>query len=93
MGVDPAKVNVNGGSIALGHPIGKSHLVTTFFITDMLIVIRSEWLSSAGHISSCNATSWGISWSGKPMHWRGDGHRHVSPSLTMITRTKTRTMA
>ncbi|HTQ06980.1 MAG TPA: acetyl-CoA C-acyltransferase, partial [Polyangiaceae bacterium] len=22
LGVDPAKVNVNGGSIALGHPIG-----------------------------------------------------------------------
>ena len=62
LGVDPAKVNVNGGSIALGHPIGKSHIVTIFFV-DMLIV-RSEWLSSAGHISSRDATSRGNSWSG-----------------------------
>jgi acetyl-CoA C-acetyltransferase len=24
MGLDPAKVNVNGGAVALGHPIGAS---------------------------------------------------------------------
>ena len=24
LGIDPAKVNVNGGAIALGHPIGAS---------------------------------------------------------------------
>jgi acetyl-CoA C-acetyltransferase len=24
LGVDPAKVNVNGGAVALGHPIGAS---------------------------------------------------------------------
>ena len=26
LGVDPARVNVNGGSIALGHPIGKDSI-------------------------------------------------------------------
>ena len=31
LGLDPAKVNVNGGSVALGHPIGASgaRLLTT----------------------------------------------------------------
>jgi acetyl-CoA C-acetyltransferase len=24
LGIDPAKVNVNGGAIAIGHPIGAS---------------------------------------------------------------------
>jgi acetyl-CoA C-acetyltransferase len=37
MGVDPAKVNINGGSVALGHPIGASgaRITTTLFNTLM----------------------------------------------------------
>ena len=87
LGVDPAKVNVNGGSIALGHPIGTSLHGLRLLHIDMLI-LRSKRFSSIGHLGPCNAPPRSNSWSGKSLHWGRDGHRHVCPSLT-----KTATMA
>ena len=57
LGVDPARVNVNGGSIALGHPIGK---VTSIFYlhyplhwyvdhqVQVVVVYLSPWFMRCG---------------------------------------------
>ena len=36
LGVDPAKVNVNGGSIALGHPLGATGAIILMTLLDEL---------------------------------------------------------
>lgn len=35
LGVDPAKVNINGGAIALGHPVGGSGNTATHMVVGL----------------------------------------------------------
>jgi acetyl-CoA C-acetyltransferase len=42
LGLDPAKVNVNGGAVALGHPIGASG---ARILTTLLHALRQRGLS------------------------------------------------
>ena len=82
LGVDPAKVNVNGGSIALGHPIGLKTFLSLNSILTHMMMIRSKWLPGSGHLDPRHASSRTFSRSGESVHRRRDGHRHVPPSLT-----------
>jgi acetyl-CoA acetyltransferase len=56
LGVDPAKVNVNGGAIALGHPIGASG---ARILTTLLYALRARRLRY-GVASLCIGGGMGI---------------------------------
>ena len=56
LGVDPAKVNVNGGSIALGHPLGATGAIILMTLLDELE--RTE--KSTGLASLCIGGGMGI---------------------------------
>ena len=89
LGVDPEKVNVNGGSIALGHPIGMQHYNSCICVKLSSIAplnIRSKWMSSSCHVGPRDETSRVDTWSCKSLHWRRNGHRHVCPSVTLRTK-------
>jgi acetyl-CoA C-acetyltransferase len=50
LGLDPAKVNINGGSVAIGHPLGCSgaRIVTT------LVHVLKEQKGKIGVAGICN---------------------------------------
>jgi acetyl-CoA acetyltransferase family protein len=54
LGVDPAKVNVNGGAIALGHPIGASG---ARILTTLLYALKRDVFGTASH-HSASAAEW-----------------------------------
>jgi acetyl-CoA C-acetyltransferase len=56
LGLDPAKVNVNGGAIALGHPIGASG---ARILTTLIYALRARGLSR-GIASLCIGGGMGI---------------------------------
>jgi acetyl-CoA C-acetyltransferase len=56
LGVDPAKVNVNGGAIALGHPIGASG---ARILTTLLYALKARRLRY-GIASLCIGGGMGI---------------------------------
>jgi len=56
LGLDPAKVNVNGGAIALGHPIGASGARV---LTTLIYALRSRGLRR-GVASLCIGGGMGI---------------------------------
>jgi acetyl-CoA C-acetyltransferase len=56
MGIDPAKVNVNGGAIALGHPIGASGARV---LTTLVYALRARKLKH-GIASLCIGGGMGI---------------------------------
>ena len=56
LGIDPAKVNVNGGAIALGHPIGASG---ARILTTLLYALRARRLRY-GVASLCIGGGMGI---------------------------------
>jgi acetyl-CoA acetyltransferase len=56
LGVDPAKVNVNGGAIALGHPIGASGARV---LTTLIYALRARKLKY-GVASLCIGGGMGI---------------------------------
>ncbi len=56
LGVDPAKVNVNGGAIALGHPIGASGARV---LTTLVYALRARSCATAS-ASLCIGGGMGI---------------------------------
>ena len=62
LGIDPAKVNVHGGAIALGHPIGASGARV---LTTLLYVLRHARRATAWRrCASAAAWAWRWWWSG-----------------------------
>ena len=49
MGVDESKVNVNGGAVALGHPLGASgaRIITTLIHVLGQTMVLTDWPPSA----------------------------------------------
>ena len=56
LGIDPAKVNVNGGSIAIGHPLGS----TGARITATLVYEMKRRGARYGLVSLCIGVGQGI---------------------------------
>jgi len=56
IGLDPAKVNVNGGAIALGHPLGASGARLVLTLTHELVARNARW----GLASMCIGVGQGI---------------------------------
>jgi hypothetical protein len=81
LGLDPEKVNVNGGAIALGHPIGASGMCTDFqilldgesFFHDEILRFRNEDIGNAIARFGKNREEKGCR---IIVHWRGNGNRH-----------------
>ena len=62
LGLDPAKVNVNGGAIAIGHPIGASgaRILTTLWCTRWASGTRRR---ASPPCASAAAWAWRCAWS------------------------------
>ena len=61
LGLDPAKVNVNGGAVALGHPIGASGARV---LTTLLYALRDRGKRAASpRCAWAAATAWPWPWS------------------------------
>ena len=62
LGIDPARVNVNGGAVALGHPIGASG--TRVLVTLIYELIRRNGKRGIAALCLGGGNSWPWRWSG-----------------------------
>src|SRR5258708_32166182 len=80
LGIDPDKLNVNGGSIAIGHPYG----MTGARLTGHLLIEGRRRKAKYGVVTMCIGGGMGAAGLFEIVHWPEKWSFHVKKAITEL---------